>query len=91
MLITTIAEGYSAARTYIIYILYINGAIKNDAASFKAELRLMESLIVRDDTSACSSGKADLPSSALQAALSHFTLQLKLRKMRGTYTEIAQL
>lgn len=91
MLITTIAEGYSAARTYIIYILYINGAIKNDAASFKAELRLLESLLVKDDAYACSSGKAALPSPALQAAPAHFTLQLKLRKMRGSYTEIAQL
>ena len=76
MLMATISEGYSAARIYIIYILHINGAIKNDAALFKAELRLLESLFVKDDVYACSSGKAALPSPALQAASAHFTLQL---------------
>ena len=91
MLITTISEGYSAARTYIIYISYINSAIKNDATLFKAELRILESLLVKDDAYACSSDKAALLLPALQPVLSHFTLQLKLRKMRGSYTEIAQL
>ena len=31
------------------------------------------------------------PPPALRATLSHFTLRLKPRKMRGTYTEIARL
>ena len=35
--------------------------------------------------------QSHLPSLASQATLSHFSLQLKLRKMRGTYTEIARL
>ena len=35
--------------------------------------------------------QSHLPPLASQAALSHFTLRLKPRKMRGTYTEIARL